>query len=116
MATLVLSEGNTAATPPNQAGGLRYVARQPILDLRGRVHGYELLFRSGPVTYFRGDGDLATRTMIDNAVIFGLDRLTGGLPAFINCTREALIDGYVGILPPSMTVLEIEASLPRAEI
>jgi EAL and modified HD-GYP domain-containing signal transduction protein len=49
--------------------------------------------------------------MIDNAVIFGLDRLTGGLPAFINCTREALIDGYVGILPPSMTVLEIEAGL-----
>jgi hypothetical protein len=27
--------------------GLRYVARQPILDLRGRVHGYELLFQEG---------------------------------------------------------------------
>jgi EAL and modified HD-GYP domain-containing signal transduction protein len=109
MATLVLSDEKISATLPDQASGVRYVARQPILDLRGRVHGYELLFRTGPVTYFRGDGALATRTMIDNAVIFGLDRLTGGLPAFINCTSEALTEGYVSILPPSMTVLEIEA-------
>jgi EAL and modified HD-GYP domain-containing signal transduction protein len=111
MATLVLSTENPKAAFPDSAGGLRYVARQPILDLRGRVHGYELLFRSGPVTYFRGDGEMATRTMIDNAVIFGLERLTGGLPAFINCTRKTLTEGYVNILPPSMTVLEIEAGV-----
>ena len=86
-------------------------AAGPILDLRGRVQGYELLFRAGPVTYFSGDGNLATRTMVDNAVIFGLDRLTGGLPAFVNCTREALTEGYINILPSSMTVLEIEAGL-----
>jgi c-di-GMP-related signal transduction protein len=89
------------------AGTLRYVARQPILDLRGRVHGYELLFRSGPETAFRGDGDLATRTMFDNTVMFGLERLTGSLPAFVNCTEEALTGSLVHILPPGMTVLEI---------
>jgi EAL and modified HD-GYP domain-containing signal transduction protein len=111
MATLIHSDEYPAATSAGQTGGLRYVARQPILDLRGRVHGYELLFRTGPVTYFRGNGNLATRTMIDNAVIFGLDRLTGGLPAFINCTREALTDGYLNILPPGMAVLELEAGL-----
>jgi EAL and modified HD-GYP domain-containing signal transduction protein len=113
MATLVLSGGNSASEQPDLdlAGGLRYVARQPILDLRGRVHGYELLFRTGPASFFRGDGDLATRTMIDNAVIFGLDQLTGGLPAFVNCTGAALTEGYVNILPPSMTVLELEEGL-----
>ena len=37
---------------------------------------------------FRGDGDMATRTMLDNTVIFGLDKLTGGVPAFVNCTRR----------------------------
>ncbi len=109
MATMVLSDVSSSEAPAHQAEGLRYVARQPILDLRGRVHGYELLFRSGPETYFRGDSEMATRTMIDNAVIFGLDRLTGGLPAFVNCSREALTEGYVSILPPSMTVLEVEA-------
>ena len=45
------------------------------MDLRGRVHGYELLFRAGQEAVFRGDGDLATRTMLDNTVMFGLDRL-----------------------------------------
>jgi c-di-GMP-related signal transduction protein len=93
------------------SGGLRYVARQPIMDRRARVHGYELLFRAGPETAFRGDGDLATRTMLDNTVMFGLERLTGGLPAFVNCTREALTEELVNVLPPSMTVLEILESL-----
>ncbi|MGD0800814.1 MAG: HDOD domain-containing protein [Terracidiphilus sp.] len=93
------------------AGALRYVARQPIMDLRGRVHGYELLFRAGPEAAFRGDGDMATRTMIDNTVIFGLEKLTGGLPAFVNCTLEALTENLVHILPSGMTVLEILENL-----
>lgn len=83
------------------------MARQPILDVHGRVHGYELLFRSGPEAAFRGDGEHATRTMIDNTVIFGLGKLTGGLPAFVNCTENTLTGDLVRILPASMTVLEI---------
>src|SRR5580704_14912627 len=94
--------------PADLASGFRYVARQPILDLRGRVHGYELLFRDGPQQLkFNGDGDLATRTILDNMVIFSLDKLTGGLPAFVNCTRESLTDRLVDVLSPSMFVLEI---------
>ena len=56
---------------------------------------------------FRGDGDLATRTMLDNSVIFGLEKLTGGMTAFVNCTLESLTEKLVDVLPPSMTVLEI---------
>ena len=90
---------------------LRYVARQPILNLQGKVHGYELLFRAGPEESFRGDGNFATRTMLDNTVIFGLDKLTVGLPAFVNCTLESLIERFVDVLPPSLTVLEILETL-----
>ena len=97
--------------PTGWVSELRYVARQPILDLRGRVHGYELLFRSGPETAFSGDGNMATRTMIDNTVMFGLEKLTGGLPAFVNCTHESLTEQLVDVLPPSMTVLEILETL-----
>ena len=98
-------------------GGLRYVARQPIMDSRSRVHGYELLFRAGPEAAFRGDGDLATRTMLDNTVIFGLEKLTGGLPAFVNCTLESLTGDLVQVLPPSKTVLEILEDLePTPEL
>jgi c-di-GMP-related signal transduction protein len=92
-------------------GELRFVARQPILDRYGRVKAYELLFRSGPVGAFSGDGDRATRTMLDNAVIFGLDALTTGLPAFVNCTMESLVDRLVDVLPPHLTVLEILETL-----
>src|SRR5208337_3878915 len=85
--------------------------RQPIMDRRGRVHGYELLFRAGPEAAFRGDGDMATRTMLDNTVIFGLEKLTGGVPAFVNCTKESLIEEMVHVMPSGMTVLEILESL-----
>ncbi len=111
VATLAIPVKKSAILAPDVVGGLRYVARQPIMDLRGRVHGYELLFRAGPEAVFRGDGNLATRTMLDNTVVYGLDRLTGGLPAFVNCTGESLIDDLVHILPSSMTVLEILESL-----
>jgi EAL and modified HD-GYP domain-containing signal transduction protein len=84
MATQTLRKTNEQCVLPEFAGVLRYLARQPIMDLRGRVHGYELLFRAGPETAFRGDGDAATRTMLDNTVLFGLEKLTGGLPAFVN--------------------------------
>jgi len=107
MATQVIPARVSAAALPEPAGGLRYVARQPIMDLRSRVHGYELLFRAGPEAVFRGDGDLATRTMLDNSVIFGLETLAGGLPAFVNCTLESLTDDLVHVLPTGMTVLEI---------
>jgi len=114
MATQAASVETAAA---EGAGALRYVARQPILDLRGRVHAYELLFRAGPETAFRGDGDLATRTMLDNTVIFGLEKLTGGLPAFVNCTADSLTGDLVDVLPPGMTVLEIlETVEPTAEL
>jgi|CZKF01.1.fsa_nt_gi EAL and modified HD-GYP domain-containing signal transduction protein len=111
MATQAVWAPKTQLAQPELADVLRYLARQPIMDLRGRVHGYELLFRAGPEVAFRGDGDFATRTMLDNTVIFGLEKLTGGVPAFVNCTQESLIEEMVHVLPSSMTVLEILESL-----
>ena len=91
--------------------GLRYLARQPIMDLHGKVHGYELLYRAGPEESFRGDGNMATRTMLDNTVLFGLDRLASGVLAFVNCTLESLTESLVRVLPPDRTVLEILENL-----
>jgi EAL and modified HD-GYP domain-containing signal transduction protein len=104
-------------TLPESANVLRYVARQPILNLRNKVFAYELLFRAGPEAVFRGDGDLATRTMLDNAVVFGLEQLSVGLPAFVNCTMESLVERMVRVLPAGMTVLEILETLePTPEL
>ncbi len=114
-----LSPGNfnqpagTESTP-----GFRHVARQPILDAAGHIHGFELLFRAGPtVTEFSGDSDTATRTVLDNTVIFGLENLSGGLPIFVNCTREAILERLVLVLPAHFTVLELLETLePTPEL
>jgi c-di-GMP phosphodiesterase len=90
---------------------LRYVARQPILNLRGRLHAYELIFRNPPDAVSNSGSDAATRTMLDNAVIFGFEGLTNGLPAFVNCSAEALKEELVLVLAPNLTVLGIPANL-----
>jgi EAL and modified HD-GYP domain-containing signal transduction protein len=101
----------------NWDGEVRYVARQPILNLQARVHGYELLFRNPSQAVSRNERDMATQTMLDNAVIFGLDRFTNGLPAFVNCTVEALTGQLVNVLAPGATVLTIPSSLePRPKL
>jgi len=94
----------------DDAGEVRYVARQPILDAHGRVHAYGLLFRDGSDSVFRGDGAVATRTILDNTVLFGLERYTNGLPAFISCSAETLTERLVMVLPPASTALLIPAS------
>ena len=88
-------------------GRSRFVARQPILDLRGRVHGYELLYRKGTEAAFSGDVELASRTVLDNTVLFGVEKFTGGALAFINCTSETLTEDLVSVLPSEMAVLEL---------
>jgi len=100
--------GATIANPVlEQSGELRYVARQPILDMRGKAHGYELLFWNGREPNFGADKNLATRTMLDNTVIFGVEELARGLRAFVNCTPDSLTEDWVQVLPPKLTVLEL---------
>jgi EAL and modified HD-GYP domain-containing signal transduction protein len=101
-------------TEPVPAAAERYVARQPILDAHGRVHGYELLFRDGRQAALRGDGDTASRAILDDAVLFGLERYTNGLPGFVHCTVDTLTQQLVQVLPASMTVLVIPASAAPA--
>lgn len=92
-------------TPPCYA---RYVARQPILDREQRTYAYELLFRSGPEDFFHSDdGDRATLHTIDFSILYGTAELTGGLPAFINCTRKVLLQDVITLLPRDRVVVEV---------
>jgi EAL and modified HD-GYP domain-containing signal transduction protein len=86
-----------------------YVARQAILDARGRVFGYELLYRASPGdTTCRLDKDLASaRTMTESVIDFGVDVLTGGRPAFINLTRALLVEEACTLLSPAVAVFEV---------
>lgn len=84
----------------------RSVVRQPILSRNGRVHGYELLFDPAAE-----DDTEAARTLLDNLVLFGFERLARGLPIFLHCSRETLTGHLIEVLPPPMTVIEIPQSL-----
>lgn len=100
-----------AGVPGVDSAPRHYVARQPILDARNRIHGYELLFRSDERNAAHSGSDAATQTVIDNIVVFGLPKLTGGQLAFLNCTAETLIRSDIEVLPSNLTVIEVLESV-----
>lgn len=86
-----------------------FVARQPILDKSGRLRGYELLYRQTDQanTAAGASKDVATAAVIDALFNIGFDTLTGGKRAFINVSRQLLLDGIPSILPKDKVVLEL---------
>jgi EAL and modified HD-GYP domain-containing signal transduction protein len=70
-----------------------------------RLYGYELLFRTGTSDSFAGDVEDATSQTIDSC----LSMISCSSPTnlFVNCTREALVNQTVMLLPSSTVVLEI---------
>jgi EAL and modified HD-GYP domain-containing signal transduction protein len=116
MTTPVRASCTSEEKRPNASGRVNSVARQPILDLRGRVHAYELLFRQG--TELNSNGEPVSRIMADTAAFFGLHKpselkkLTGKLTAFVSCPVEELSDRLAQTLPSNLTVLVI-APLPE---
>ena len=96
-----------------------FIGRQPNLDRSQKTYGYELLFRDGPENVFNGqDPDQATMMVIDTSVgQMGIQRITGGRKAFINFTRNLLLEDYGDLLPRDQVVIEIlETITPDADI
>lgn len=86
----------------------RYIARQPILNREQGTHGYELLFRSGPESFFRcDDPDADGCQAIDFSMLFGSSAVTGGQFTFVNCTRSILLRGVMTVLPRDRVVIEV---------
>jgi EAL and modified HD-GYP domain-containing signal transduction protein len=90
-----------------------HVARQAILDARGHVVGYELLYR-GSVrdTACTVEGDVAGASVLTGAMLdLRLDTLTDGRTPFINVTRSMLINGIATLLRPSLAVFELREDI-----
>ena len=87
-----------------------FVGRQAIYDRDLRVGSYELLFRSGDTSGATfDDGEAATAELITTTFMdIGLDRIVGeNRMAFINVTRDFLLERRAAPLPPERVVLEI---------
>jgi EAL and modified HD-GYP domain-containing signal transduction protein len=94
-----------------------YVARQPILDERGRVFGYELLYRGSPrdtACFVRPD--VASASVITSALLdLGLDTLTDGRLAFLNVTASLVIEQIDGLVRAGDVVLELLETIEVTE-
>jgi len=91
-----------------------FIARQPIFNKEKEVVAYELLFRNGFTNAFDfPDGDTASsQVMVNSLTLFGMKVLTGGLKAFINLTREVLLNDHVHLFPIDQLVPEILEDVP----
>ena len=93
------------------------MARQPILTADEKVFGYELLFRDGIENFFRTtDVDAASRSALNTSLLIGLDVLCDGRRAFVNCTRDVLLNDYVTLLPSGQTVVEVLETVPADDL
>ena len=86
-----------------------YLARQAIFDKDGGIIGYELLHRSSAVNrYQKVNDDRATLELLAQIIqIRGIERVTDGKLAFVNYTRNLLLQNIPLIMPRETTVVEI---------
>ena len=86
-----------------------FVGRQPIYTPQLDVFAYELLFRSGEMQHAGvTDGNQATAHVLVNTFLeLGLDTLVGSKRAFVNLTRDFLLQDYSLVFPADRVVLEV---------
>lgn len=86
----------------------RFLARQPILTQSKKYFAYEILSRYGPENYCRAaPGSPVAVQAMDELFLMGVRTMTEGLPAFLNCTREFLLNDYLTLMPKELVVGEI---------
>ncbi len=91
-----------------------FIGRQPIYNQQLEVFAYELLFRSGE-GHGAGiiDGDQATSQVVLNTFMeFGLDTIVGQKLAFINFTRDFILQDYSHVFPAERVVVEVLENIP----
>jgi c-di-GMP-related signal transduction protein len=97
----------------------KFIARQPILDRSEELFGYELLFRAADESFCRTNNpEMASASVIsDSLFLYGINELTDGTRAFVNCTRETLLRGFATLIPRDHVVVEIlETVTPDEEV
>lgn len=91
-----------------------YLARQPILDADKKLYGYELLFRDGVDNCFPNiNADEATSKLItEHHLLMGVEKITGGVKAFINFSADTLIHHFPTSIDPSSMIIEVLETVP----
>lgn len=97
-----------------------FLARQPIVNVKHNLIGYELLFRSSEhATHAKMvDGyEAGLNVMASTLFEMGTDWLLKGKLAFINMEYRTLMSDFVSLLPPDKIIIElIESTDPSDEL
>jgi len=96
-----------------------FIARQPIFDRKQKVYGYELLFRSSLENVFKHSelNQASAKVMTDSTLILSMEVISGGKLAFINITRDILLNDYISLLSSGLTAAEIPETVePDPEV
>jgi c-di-GMP phosphodiesterase len=87
-----------------------FIARQPIFNPKLEVVGYELLFRGrgyAADAQFE-DAEVATATVVLNTLTeLDMDRIVAGKTAWINVSRDFVLDDLIQAIPPTVAGFEI---------
>ena len=96
-----------------------FIGSQNIYDRSGKVIACELLYRNSMVNkYDENISSLsASYSIIKNIIDLGLDIITGGKVALINCDDKILSDDILSILPKDKVFIELlETIKPNKEV
>lgn len=92
-----------------------FLGRQPILDTKHEIVGYELLFRSAEslLTANVQDYLFASASVILNALSdFGIQGVLGRYKGFFNLDTQMLLSDLVELLPKDQVILELLEYVP----
>jgi EAL and modified HD-GYP domain-containing signal transduction protein len=80
------------------------IARQPILDAKRAIFGYELFDRSEKKAFSAASDAALLFNLLSNA---DSEIISVRRPIFINCTHQTLAGGHLELIEPDRVVLEI---------
>src|ERR1043165_5697111 len=86
-----------------------FVGQQPIYKDGGEVFAYECFSRNNELKHAAfGNGDTVTaEALLDECIKVGIEGVAGKHPAFVNVTREFILNDYSWFLPKESVVLQM---------
>lgn len=95
-----------------------FIGRQPIMDLKQHIIGYELFFRHSEdarSAVFEDDFKACSNVLVNTVGEMDMQWLLGDKLAFINVNEEMLKSELLELMPPKRTVLEILKSITSSD-
>ena len=94
-----------------------FISSQNIYDREGKIVACELLYRNSLLNKYDESvsSETASCTIINNIINLGLDIVTGGKIALINCDDKVLRNDIITILPRDKVVIELLETLRPTE-